>query len=417
MSSQEITGGRRDFIRKSVAGLAGAAILPSVLGAEPGTDKKKEKKGKMIYRTLGKTGLKLPIVSMGVMNADNPQLVRAALDAGIKHLDTAHYYSRGRNERMVGEVIKDYPRDSFILATKARPDTVDREHAPEGDSIKKETVKSFMDKVDISLKRLGTDYVDILYYHSAKTREHVFDETIITAMQKLKKAGKIRYMGISTHRNEPEVIRAAVESKVYEVVLTSYLFRQKKLAEVEKAIAYAAKAGLGIIAMKTQAGVYWDKERKEPINMKAALKWALQNPNIHTSIPGFNTFDQFETDLSVMEHLPLTAQEKKDLRLDQKSQKQALNQAAQGLYCQQCGTCVAQCGKIKEIPTLMRSYMYAYGYKKPAQAHETLHPLDLTGIACTKCPSCSVHCPMGFDVKDKIMDVARLKEVPPEFLV
>jgi len=58
--------------------------------------------------------------------------------------------------------------------------------------------------------------------------------------------------------------------------------------------------GLGIVAMKTQAGVYWDKEKTTPINMKAALKWALRDPNVHTAIPGFTTLDQLQTDLDVL---------------------------------------------------------------------------------------------------------------------
>ena len=114
--------------------------------------------------------------------------------------------------------------------------------------------------------------------------------------------------------NEPEVIRAAIASGAYNVVLTAYNFRQPHAAEVEKAIDEAAKAGLGIIAMKTQAGVFWDRERQHPINMKAALKWVLRNENVHTAVPGFTTFEQMEIDLSVMEDSTLTPAEELDLR-------------------------------------------------------------------------------------------------------
>ena len=76
----------------------------------------------------------------------------------------------------------------------------------------------------------------------------------------------------------------------------------------------ASKAGIGIVAMKTQAGVYWDEEKQNKINMKAALKWALQSPHVHTSIPGFATFDQLNEDLEVMSDITLTDKDKKDLR-------------------------------------------------------------------------------------------------------
>jgi predicted aldo/keto reductase-like oxidoreductase len=173
-------------------------------------------------------------------------------------------------------------------------------------------------------------------------------------------------------------------------------------------MARAVKAGIGILAMKTQAGVYWDKERQEPINMKAALKWALQNENVHTAIPGFTAFDQMELDLTVMEDLTLTPEEKADLRLNE-------GNGYAGLYCQQCGTCQEQCPSNADVPSLMRSYMYAYGYKNLNLAHSTIEDLG-TRLPCTDCSSCHVLCPNGFDVPKKVQDIIRLKSIPQEFL-
>jgi len=158
------------------------------------------------------------------------------------------------------------------------------------------------------------------------------------------------------------------------------------------------------------AGVYWDKERKHPINAKAALKWVLQDENVHTTIPGIATFDQLELDMSVMEDLTLTPKERGDLKLGQKT-------AMTGLYCAQCGRCRLQCRYNLDIPTMMRSYMYAYGYKNPAKAKETLQSLDLSNLPCDRCPTCHVQCTMGFDVRDKVIDIARIKHVPKDFLV
>jgi predicted aldo/keto reductase-like oxidoreductase len=231
-------------------------------------------------------------------------------------------------------------------------------------------------------------------------------------MVKLKKEGRVKHIGVSTHSNEPEVIRAAIESGVYEVVLTAYNFRQPHVAEVEKAIAEAAKAGLGIVAMKTQAGVYWDKERQNQINMKAALKWALKNENVHTSIPGFSSYEQFEVDMSVMENLALTPEEKKDL-------EQGEEMGRNGLFCDQCRECLAQCPKGVEVPTLVRSYMYTYGYRDLAAAKLALEPVDVdrAARACGSCETCTVRCTMGFDVRERIRDVARIRHVPDDFVV
>ena len=261
-----------------------------------------------------------------------------------------------------------------------------------------------------SLKRLGLEYVDIIYLHDISRKEAAVFEPFLEAMEKLKKEGKTRFIGLSTHRHEPEVIRAAVESKIYDVVLTAYNFRQPHREEVKKAIAFAAGSGLGVVAMKTMAGVYWDRERKHPINTKAALKWVLQDENVHTAVPGITTFDQLEQNLSVMEDLALTPEEKADLKLGDKL-------ALTGLYCQQCEKCLAQCPGNFDIPTSMRSYMYAYGYGNPSLARKTLETVNMADIPCNSCSTCQVTCSMGFDVRKKIMDIARIKAVPEEFLV
>lgn len=405
MSRQDVSNSRRNFIKKSAAGLAGAAILPSMLKGETKSPPKTAGKTKMIYRTLGKTGLKLPVVSMGVMNADNPELVRAALDAGIIHLDTAWFYQMGRNEEMIGKVVKDRPRDSYVIATKVW-EPRDRQTGLFPEDAKPE---SFMEKFETSLKRLGMDYVDILYNHSISRKESVLFEPYMELMKKLKKEGKARFIGVSTHKNEPEVIRAVADSKVYDVVLTAYNFNQDHREEVKKAIAYAAKAGVGIVAMKTQAGVFWDKEKQKPINMTAALKWVLQDENVHTTIPGFTAFDQLELDLTVMNDLNLTPKEKADLQPPK-------DLTLAGLYCQQCEQCVPQCPAKLEIPTLMRSYMYAYGYKNLEKARQTVELTDLSRMACNTCTTCNVKCARGFDVKNRVLDITRIKDIPRDFL-
>jgi len=396
---------RRQFIVGGLSGLALAGLAPGRLGAAeavPNPDPD------IVIRKLGATGLELPLVSMGVMNADNPNLVAAALDSGIKMLDTAHYYQRGRNEEMVGEVIKDRSRDGFVVATKARASTVDRSEVQDSNKATRESEESFIQKVELSLERLHTDYVDILYLHSCKSREDALDEMALSAMQTLKKQGKIRHIGVSTHSNQAEVIEAALESGVYEVVLTAYNFKTANREELERAMERAAAKGLGVVAMKTQAGVFWDKERTQPIPMKAALRWALRQDYVHTAIPGFTTFNQLEDDLLVMKEPTLTTEEAASLETQEK---------LAGLYCQQCGTCLDQCPADLDIPVLMRGYMYAHGYRNLLSAKDVVNGLGRGDLPCATCESCSVNCPQDFDVRERALDVARIGQVPDDFLV
>jgi len=402
---------RREFLKRGLTGLAAVGAIPGAVTAVAlaSADSRKTGAGetqaqaKPIVRTLGKTGLKIPVVSMGVMNADNPAVVQAALDSGIFMLDTAHGYQRGRNEQMIGQVVKGKPRDSYMIATKVPGPGKDKSmKGLEGEALQ----KNFLDKFDLSLGRLGLDHVEILYLHNNETREDVQNPAIIEALQKAKKSGKARFIGITTHSNEPAVIRATIEAKVYDVVLTAYNFLQDYRDDLRKAVAEAAAAGIGVVAMKTQAGAYWDKERLQPINMRAALKWVLNDPNVTTAIPGFTTFDQLKEDVTVMTDLKLTPQELKDLKLGEQ---------VAGLYCQQCGQCVSGCPKALPIPDLMRGYMYAYGYRNLQAAHELVGSLDVAENPCGSCASCSAVCAKGFDIADRVKDISRLRAVPGDF--
>lgn len=395
---------RRSFLKLGLTGVAGLGAAQVVKGETTGHSRPTRQAGrKLIHRTLGKTGIKLPVVSMGVMNADNPAVVAAALDAGIVMLDTAWGYQRGRNETMIGKVIQGRPRDSYVLATKVPGD---RERKT-GHLLPDTSPENFKAKFDESLERLGLDYVDILYLHNIRRGEDALSEPMIGALKDEKEKGRARYIGLTTHAGEPEVIRAAVKSQAYDVVLTAYNFRKDYIDDLRAAVAEAAQAGMGIVAMKTQAGAFWDKEKTDPINMTAALKYVLQDPNVHTSIPGFTTFDQMQEDMSVMEDLTFTEQELNDLRLED---------GTGGLYCQACEQCLPQCPQQLPIPDMMRSYMYAYGYRNLEAAHELLHSLDIGDDPCGACSDCAVTCAKRFDVRDRIQDIARLKGLPAEFL-
>ncbi len=396
---------RRQFLCSAALGGAGALIastsklMASYSKSAPPTDEKK-----LIKRKLGATGIELPIVSMGVMRADNAALIPAAMKTGMVHFDTAHGYQGGKNEEMLGEVFKDYPRNSFIVATKVPPEEVDN-----GTGLLKpgSTSEAFLEKLDVSLKRLKLDYVDILYVHGISTRDAALFPAMLEAVREAKKSGKAKHVGMSTHKNEPEVIQAAIDSGVYEVVLTALNYRQDNYQEMKRVIAKAADAGIGIIAMKTMAGGYLDKERKKPINCKAALKFVLQDEHVTTAIPGITNFDQLAMNASVNENVSLTNEERADL---------AAGKDVGGLYCPGCDRCVSNCAKALPLPEIMRAYMYTYGYRDIKMAHSLLSSLDLPPHPCTDCGTCTVQCTKGFPVSERVRDITRLLDVPSEFL-
>jgi predicted aldo/keto reductase-like oxidoreductase len=394
--------GRRDFMKSTLAGFGGLFFLPKIdMKQELRVVEAKGKEKKFVYRTLGKTGIKVPVISMGVMNTDDPSLVRVALDSGMVMLDTAQTYQRGQNEGMIGEMLKRRPRDSYVIATKARLPN----NQTTGLYTEEATEEAFLKKVDISLKNLGLEYVDIYYHHNVWKRESALYEPILKALEKVKKQGKARFVGITTHMNEPEVIQAAVDSKFYDVILTAYNFQQKHYTEMRNAIARAAQAGIGIVGMKAIRG----GSRQTPTvkNTSAALKWVLQDSNVTTIVPGFTTFEEMKIDLAVAENPILTDPEKRDL------QKEV---SVSGLYCQGCRQCLGQCPEHLPIPDLMRAYMYTYGYRNITHAQDLVLSLNLPTRVCEDCTLCPVKCSIGFNVSKKIRDVVRLRDVPTEFI-
>ena len=392
---------RRGFLRTGIAGAAGiVALSPSLVSAavaEPQKD--------IIFRTLGKTGMKVPVISFGVMRADNPNLCKAAYEKGIRFFDTANGYQNGNNEIMLGNLLKDYPRNSFYLATKVAADGVDRDGKP----TEKTTAEAFLAKFTTSLSRLKMDYVDILYIHGVISPELLEYKPILDTLKKLKKDGKIKFMGFSTHKNEAVLVEAAATSGNWDVVLTSYNFKQTYINELNIAIKKASAAGIGIVAMKTMAGGgFLDKEKTKPINSTAALKWVLANPDVHTAIPGMTDFDQLDLNVKIMSDISITDAEKKDL---------VIASAEKGLYCTGCTKCIPACRMNLPVPELMRAYMYAYGYSNPAMAYSLLEELGTNDNPCRECDVCNVECTKKFNIKDKITDISRLVNVPSDFLV
>jgi predicted aldo/keto reductase-like oxidoreductase len=393
-------------LRTTLVGSTGA-LFGSILSSTPTRtqDESAFDNKKIIKRKLGKTGIELPIVSFGVMRADSPALINEAIKIGIVYFDSAHSYQRGKNEEMLGGVLKGHPRDSFIVSTKIEAESYDKKTGAFGPGV---TSKAFLDKFDVSLKRLNMDYVDILYVHNIMTRETALFPAMLEAVTSAKKAGKARHIGLSTHRNEPEVIQAAIDSGVYEVVLTSINYKQEHFEKVRGAIAKAAQAGLGIVAMKTMAGGFHDKERTKPINCSAALKYVLQDENITTAIPGIANFDHLAMNAGINYDLTLTVEEQSDL---------ALNTSQGGLYCQGCEHCVPDCPKGLPLPEIMRAYMYLYGYNNVEQAYDLLTSLGIPEAPCAGCSSCTARCAKGFDLSKRVTDIVRLLDVPREFIV
>lgn len=336
------------------------------------------------YRVLGKTGLKVSTVGFGCMITSDPSVISRALDMGINYFDTSRDYQDGNNEPMVAAALGNR-RKNIILSTKT-------------DGM---TTEAALKELDTSLKALKTDYLDIWYLHD-KSKVSDLTEGLYVAQERAKKAGKIRFAGVSTHGGHGEVIPAAVKSGRCDVILTSYNFAMDK--QMDSYIAAAQKAGVGVVAMKVIAGSFplpgISREAralmKRPGAALAALKWAVRNPNVATTIPSMTDADQLLENVKAMA-APFSPADQKTLA--------AQLDMIQPLYCRMCGSCEGRCPKGVPVADALRCLMYADGYGQfpLARARFQKLPAEAASSECRNCSSCAVRCPNGVRVQDRLI--------------
>jgi L-galactose dehydrogenase len=200
----------------------------------------------MKYRKLGKTGLDVSVLSFGASSlgsvfreTDDKESIRTvheAVDRGINLIDVSPYYGLTKAETVLGMAIKEISRDRFILSTKA---------GRYGSDLFDFSEKRIIDSVDESLKRLNTDYLDILFLHDIEFVP--FEEVesgAFTALDKLKQSGKIRYFGVS---GLPlSVLEKAVKVKQLDAVL-SYCHYSLNDDSLLNLVSLLDESGVGLV--------------------------------------------------------------------------------------------------------------------------------------------------------------------------
>ena len=380
---------RRQFLKSSALGATSVFISTNALAEAVQQYVKPEPFvfPEPVYRTLGRTGLKTTVVSFGAMLTPEPEVIRIAFDHGVNYVDTARKYMDGKNEEIVAKALKGR-RDKVYVASKTLPTS--------------KTKTEIIRDVEASLKALGTDYIDIIQLHNLTDKQRIFIPETREALAVLKKQGKIRFCGVTTHKNQVEVLNALLDDKdrFFDTALVAYNFKSEK--EIGEAINKAATAGVGIIAMKTQAGGYATEALGRVSPHQAALKWVLQNPNIATTIPGMKDLSHLKENIAVM-----------GMQFKYADQRilQRYSEAVQPYYCQLCGKCEGSCPQGVEISTINRSLMYAEGaYQNRELALATYReiPPAASAAVCLDCAGCAAHCVNGLNVSAKMEHARRM---------
>lgn len=330
----------------------------------------------MEYRTLGKTGLQISKLGFGgipIQKVDakvTRTLVERMVSEGINYIDTARGYTV--SEEYLGEALEGY-RDKFILATKSMS----------------RTKEGMAADIEISLKNLRTDYIDIYQVHNPSIEQ--LEQVIapggaLEALLEAKAAGKIGHIGLTGHTTA--VFEKALELPWVETFMFPYNIVETQGEELMKK---CTERNIGFIVMKPLAGGAIE-------DATLALRFICANPDVSVVIPGMFDIKEIEQNLAAaVDESPLSEEEQKKI---QKTRKELGNN-----FCRRCNYC-QPCAKGINISQIFILYGYIDRYGLGEWAQDRYDSMPVKASDCINCGLCESRCPYELPIRKMLSDAA-----------
>ena len=326
-------------------------------------------------RLLGKTNMKVNRVGFGgipiqrITQEETNKVINELIDKNVNFIDTARAYTI--SEEYIGNAIEG-KREKFFIATKSM--------ARDYESMKQD--------IEISLKNLKTDYIDLYQIHNLKPEEYktIFDENkAYKALLEAKEEGKIKYIGITSH--SLETIEKSIGDEKFSTIQFPYNIIEDQADEVFKK---ANKKDIGIIVMKPLAGGAID-------DAKLAIKYILSKDYIDVVIPGMESIEQVRENVSVLQDTNITK--------DDELKIQEIRNIMGKRFCRRCEYCLPCPLKIN-IPQnfLLEGYYARYNLKDWAK--ERYKSLEVKASACVECGLCETKCPYELPIREMLIEVS-----------
>lgn len=330
----------------------------------------------MEYRSLGKTGLKISRLGFGgipIQRVDakiTKDIVSFLEEQGINFIDTARGYTV--SEEFLGEALRGR-REKFVLATKSMART-----------------KEAMEKdIEISLKNLQTDYIDLYQVHNPtpeQLKQVAAPGGALEALQEAKSNGKIGHIGVTAH--SLEVFSLALSFEWVETVMFPYNIVE---TQGEELIRKCKEKNVGFICMKPLAGGAID-------NSELAIRFTLSNPSVDTVIPGMASVQEAQSNLKAAQNTaPLSEQEQSEC--DKIIKELGTNFCRRCNYCQPCTAGIS-------IYSMFLMEGYYTRYKLEDWAKARYYAFDKTASDCVDCGLCEERCPYNLPIRKMLKTVA-----------
>jgi len=355
-------------------------------------------------RKLGKSGVEVSVLSLGGMfdTINNQLLLKQAHQWGVTYWDTAEGYGNGKSEEGFGRFFSRNPeiRKDIFLATKSRPAPPD-----------------LMTKaLDNSLKRLNTEYVDLYFIHAVCNVSEVTDP-LRQWGNRVKKAGKVKLFGFSTHTNMEDCLLGAAKLEGMDAIMFAYNFRLMQTEKMKEAVDACAAAGIGLVAMKTQGGgpVKTDSEAELQLagrfldrgftDKQAKLKAVWENPHIACVCSQMPTLTILSANVAASRDLTTLSRDDLDLF-------RAFAADTRAGYCAGCGRiCEAAAGGVVPVREVMRCLMYYREYTDPELARSVFASLPREArslLARIDYSNAEKACPQGLAISRLMEEAARI---------
>ena len=378
--------------------------------------------------TLGYGGMRLPTTDRQehiIDEAGAAKLVEYAYNNGVNYFDTAFFYHAGGSERVLGNILAQFPRDTWYLADKMPGnfmDIVDGKIEMDLGSMgmKNMTYNDPSEVFEYQLNATGVDYFDFYLLHNVteSTYELYTDEKLgmVDYLIEQKKAGRIKHIGFSTHGRDETIDKFLKHYDCFEFVMMQLNYLDWTLQEAGKKYEVITKHGLPVFVMEpvrggklSNPGEITEAILKESRPNDSAASWAfrfLQSlPNVSVVISGMSTMEQIEENIEIFSKNNPTTGEEKDILW------KAVESMASFVPCTSCRYCCEACPQKLNIPMLIATYNEAANIYDwyITDILETLTDNEKPQ-ACTGCGACSSLCPQSIDIADAMIKFSTLIE-------
>ncbi len=332
----------------------------------------------MEYITLGKTGLRVSRMGFGgipIQKVDasvTHALMERLAQRGVNYIDTARGYTV--SEQFLGEALEGGLREKFVIATKSMS----------------RTKEDMARDIDISLKNLRTDYIDLYQIHNpsmAELEQVIAPGGALEALMEAKAAGKIRHLGLTAHM--AAVFERALELDWVETVMFPYNIVE---TQGEELMAKCREKNVGFICMKPMAGGALEDAR-------LALRFIRQNENVSVVIPGMYDIREIDENLSAMEDIST-------LTSDELAKIETIRKELGTQFCRRCNYCQPCTAGISISGIfVLEGYLQRYGLGDWAQ--KRYDALKKKAGDCVGCGACEKRCPYQLPIRQML---ARCKQ-------